>query len=94
MDISLQVNFVPTTDAWSKLGVMFRESLEPGARHAFICATDSNNYAFQRRIVRNDISYNDGGGTFVNGTDTGYVRLVRSGNDFSGYYSYSNRLGK
>ncbi|HPD18529.1 MAG TPA: CBM9 family sugar-binding protein, partial [Candidatus Goldiibacteriota bacterium] len=85
-DVSLQVNFVPTTDAWSKVGIMMRESLAPGSKHVFICATRSNNYAFQRRLVTDDISYNTGGGTYTNNTP-GYVRLVKSGNNFTGYYS-------
>jgi len=85
-DVSLQVNFVPTTNPWSKVGIMMRESLAPGSKHAFICATRSNNYAFQRRLITDDMSYHTGGGSYTNNT-TGYVRLVKSGNNFTGYYS-------
>ncbi|MCX8092827.1 MAG: hypothetical protein N3E50_01510, partial [Candidatus Goldbacteria bacterium] len=85
-DVSLQINFVPTTDPWSKVGIMARESLSPGSKHAFVCATRSNNYSFQRRMTTDGVSYNTDGGTYVNNT-IGYVRLIKSGNNFTGYYS-------
>ena len=42
------VSMIPT-DAWSKAGVMIRESMEPGARHAIMVVTPGQGSAFQRR---------------------------------------------
>jgi hypothetical protein len=37
------------TDEWAKAGLMIRESLEPGARHALLASTPLNGLAFQWR---------------------------------------------
>jgi endo-1,4-beta-xylanase len=71
-------------DPWSKAGVMIRDSLDPGAANAFIAVTPGNGVTWQYRS-------SDGGGCDNNNT-TGlsapyWVRLVRSGDTFTGYCS-------
>ncbi|MBI3880711.1 MAG: PQQ-dependent sugar dehydrogenase [Verrucomicrobia bacterium] len=82
--ITARVLSVANTDAWAKSGVMIRETLDAGARHAFACVTVGNGVALQRR-------YDPGGGSDhtagVNVVAPYWVRLLRSGNDFSGYSS-------
>jgi regulation of enolase protein 1 (concanavalin A-like superfamily) len=70
--------------SWSKAGVMIRESLAAGSRHAFMTATGANGWAFQRRVATNDISHNTAG---PSGTAPGWVRLVREGSLLTAYYS-------
>lgn len=82
--ITARVVSVSPTDPWAKAGVMIRASLNANAAHAFTAVTPSNGVAFQYRS-------STGGGSYNNNT-TGlsapyWVRLVRSGNSFTGYRS-------
>jgi hypothetical protein len=82
--ITAQVASLQNTDPWAKAGVMFRDSDDPGAAFADVVATPGNGVAFQWRATL--------GGTpaFVNVTGLSapvWTRLVRSGNNFSAYYS-------
>jgi glucuronoarabinoxylan endo-1,4-beta-xylanase len=82
--VSLQEPTNVTIDPWSKAGVMVRASLDPGAANAFIAVTPSNGVTWQDRS-------STGGGS-VNAATSGlsapyWVKLVRSGNTFTGYRS-------
>jgi hypothetical protein len=48
--ISAKVDSVGNTDAWAKAGVMIRETLEAGAKHAMMVVTPSSGISFQRRF--------------------------------------------
>ena len=74
-------NYINT---WSKAGVMIRESLDANAKNAFVSVTPGNGVAWQYRSSA-------GGSTTISNT-TGptapyWVKLVRGGNTFTGYYS-------
>ena len=80
-----EVTSVTDTGTFAKCGVMFRDSLDPSAAHAMIYVNPDNMVVFQWRST-------DGGDctdVYSPGDLTGTVtvKLVRSGNDFSGYYS-------
>ncbi len=82
--IVARVVSVQNIDPWSKAGVMIRASLNANSAHAFMAVTPSNGVAFQYRS-------STGGGS-VNNNTTGlyapyWVRLVRSGNTFTGFRS-------
>ena len=82
--IIARVAAVQNIDPWSKAGVMIRESLNANAANAFIAVTPSNGVTWQTRSST--------GGTTTNSNTTGlsapcWVRLVRSGNAFTGYRS-------
>jgi regulation of enolase protein 1 (concanavalin A-like superfamily) len=68
----------------SKTGVMIRETLTGSSRHAFMTATGTQGWAFQRRIATGGTSY---GSPYYAGAAPGWVRLVREGNLFSAYQS-------
>jgi hypothetical protein len=75
---------VQNANSWSKAGIMVRESLAPGAANAFVAVTPGNGVTFQYRSST--------GGTTVNVATNGmiapyWVKLVRSGNTFTGYRS-------
>ena len=75
---------VENINPWSKAGVMIRESLATDAANAFIAVTPGNGVIFQYRS-------STGGGSVSNNV-TGlsapyWVKLVRSGNTFTGYCS-------
>jgi endoglucanase len=82
--IVARVASVQNINAWSKAGVMIRESLNANSANAFVAVTPSNGVTWQYRS-------STGGGTTWNNTGgltaPYWVRLVRSGNTFTGYRS-------
>lgn len=82
--ITARVVSVQNADVWSKAGVMIRESLNANSANAYMAVTPGNGTTFQTR--------SSAGGNTVNNATGGliapyWVRLVRSGNTFSGYRS-------
>jgi len=87
----LHVVSVPTTDVWSKTGIMARASTDSMIHHAFAAATMGNGPSVQGRTVVNDTDGTDTnvntnlGGNFPAG---GYwVKLIRQGKQFYGFWS-------
>jgi len=83
-EIRARVASLEDTNAWAKAGVMMRETLEPGSRHAMTALTPGNGAAFQRRTTLDGPSAHTSGGAAAAPC---WVRLVRQGNHFSGYRS-------
>jgi subtilisin family serine protease/regulation of enolase protein 1 (concanavalin A-like superfamily) len=71
------------TNGWALAGVMLRESLSPGARHATLLVTPSNGLAFERRLTTNGSSVY----TAASGTVPQWVKLVRAGAVITAYQS-------
>lgn len=63
--------------AWTKAGVMIRETLTPGSRQAFMLVSPGKGLAFQRRVSTNGTSSSTPGGT---GTAPYSLKLTRTGN--------------
>jgi len=82
--IIARVDAVANTNASAKAGVMIRETLDAGSKHAMVIVTPSRGISFQRRT--------DGGGT-SSSTDVGglkapyWVKLTRSGSTFTAQQS-------
>src|ERR1019366_9607339 len=71
-------------DGWSKAGVMIRASLASNAPNAFMAVTPGNGVTWQCRSSTNGSTVNAATG----GLSAPYwVKLVRSGNTFTGYRS-------
>jgi regulation of enolase protein 1 (concanavalin A-like superfamily)/phosphatidylserine/phosphatidylglycerophosphate/cardiolipin synthase-like enzyme len=81
-DVTIQarVDSIQQTDAWSKAGVMVRESLSAGARHALMLTSAGKGTALQWRPSTGGSSYNAAGSS---AGPPRWVRLVRSGNTFT-----------
>ncbi|HEX3989093.1 MAG TPA: hypothetical protein VHZ30_06655, partial [Verrucomicrobiae bacterium] len=77
------------TDPWAKAGVMFRENLSPGAKHATMVVTAGGGSAFQWRPAADKISHNTDGPS-VN--IPYWVKLVRAGDLFTGYVSADDKI--
>ena len=82
--IVARVASVQNTDPWAKAGVMIRESTNANAANAFVAVTPGNGVTWQYRAST--------GGSSGNNNTTGlsapyWVKLVRSGNTFTGYRS-------
>ena len=56
--IIARVDSVGQTNDWAKAGVMIRETLEPGSKHALACVTPGNGVAFQGRTAADSGSFN------------------------------------
>jgi regulation of enolase protein 1 (concanavalin A-like superfamily) len=82
--VTARVSAVDYVDAWTKAGVMIRESLAAGSRHAFMAVTPGNGLAFQRRVTPDGISDHTAGAAV---TAPVWVRLTRTGDTVSGYSS-------
>jgi len=79
-----RVTAVQNIDPWSKAGVMIRESTNANAANAFIAVTPGNGVTWQYRPATGTNSYNNN----TTGLNAPYwVKLVRSGNTFTGYRS-------
>jgi regulation of enolase protein 1 (concanavalin A-like superfamily) len=77
--ITAKVDSLTRSDAWSKAGVMIRESLDAGSKHAMVVLTPDNGASFQYRNATSGASAN----LDAAGLQTPYwVRLTRTGNSF------------
>jgi regulation of enolase protein 1 (concanavalin A-like superfamily) len=79
-----RVATVQNTNAWTKGGVMIRETLDPSSSHALMLASFSNGLAFQRRTVAGGVSASTPGAA---APAPYWVKLERIGNTFNAYSS-------
>jgi hypothetical protein len=79
-----RVATVQNVAAWTKAGVMMRETLSAGSRHAFMLVSAGKGLAFQRRVVANGVSTSTAGAT---GTPPAFVKVTRAGNVITAYQS-------
>jgi regulation of enolase protein 1 (concanavalin A-like superfamily) len=84
VDIRARVASISYQNRWSKGGVMIRESLTAGSRHAYALMSAGAGNAFQRRVDPSGPSDNTSGWGV---TPAGWVRLVRSGDRFEAFQS-------
>lgn len=82
--IVARVTSVQDTYRWSKCGVMIRESLSPGSRHANMLVSAAMGSAFQRRLSTSGDSTSTAGAAVA---APYWIKLSRSGNTFTGYIS-------
>ena len=82
-----QVTSLDDVADWVKTGVMMRETLSAGSRHAFVIVSAGKGLAFQRRASTGGSSTH----TAAGGSAPYYVKLTRSGNTFTGYKSVDGR---
>ena len=75
------------SDSWAKGGVMIRETLDANSKHAMMIVTGGAGAgkAFQCRPSTGNYSLSSHGGTQV--SPPMWVKLMREGNLFTGYYS-------
>jgi len=78
--IVARVDSLVRADAWTKVGVMIRETLEAGSRHAAVVVTPDNGVSFLQRLTAGAASQQ------VNQTGLKapyWVKLTRTGNTFT-----------
>jgi phosphatidylserine/phosphatidylglycerophosphate/cardiolipin synthase-like enzyme len=84
--IVARVTSIQNVHAWTKAGVMIRNSLSPSAAHAFmlVAASAAKGVPFQRRPADGAATVSSAGSL---STAPRWVRLVRAGNLITGYES-------
>jgi phosphatidylserine/phosphatidylglycerophosphate/cardiolipin synthase-like enzyme/regulation of enolase protein 1 (concanavalin A-like superfamily) len=82
--IVARVASVQNANAWSKAGVMIRDTLAPNSRYAFMLVSAAKGTAFQSRTTAGALAV---GTTGTTATAPLWVKIARSGNTLSGYQS-------
>ncbi|MDB4500934.1 glycosyl hydrolase [Akkermansiaceae bacterium] len=91
VEVIAKIAWVENTNTWAKGGVMIRSDLSAGSPNAFVFQRPDKQITFQTRTSAGGTTTSEGP---VGGTGSvKWVRLVRSGNDFTGYYSTSSASG-
>ena len=89
--IAKLVNYFKS-EPWAKIGVMMRETIDPGSKHASMGILPGNGSLFWYRPKTDDLSSQT---TPYDGIKAPYwVRLMRKGNVFSGYISPDGKTWK
>ena len=81
--IVARVLSVQGSDPQAEAGIMIRESLAAGSKHAFLRLNTTTNAAFRRRLTNDEYSVATG----VTGTNRTWLRLTRLGNTFIAHCS-------
>jgi regulation of enolase protein 1 (concanavalin A-like superfamily) len=82
--IVARVASLTNENAWTKAGVMMRDSLTASSAQAMIVVSSAKGLAFQRRTTTGGESTNTSGGA---GTAPYWVKLTRTGNTFTAFVS-------
>lgn len=87
--IDVRLNSMTNTNSLAKAGIMVRQSVAGNSRYASILMTPTSGVRFQSRST-------NGGSTTVSSSATSvnaprWLRLVRSGNSFTAFYSSDGR---
>jgi hypothetical protein len=86
-DVKVRLDSLGLADAWSEAGMLAREDLSPGSRSASVIATPAiSGCYFQSRTATNGPTSLSG--TFPVNYPNTWLRLKRSGNDFTGYAGF------
>jgi hypothetical protein len=86
-DVDATVTSVEFVHAWTKAGVMIRESLEPGSKHAAMYVSPGKGLSFQYRTATNGAS---GAAAGIAGVAPQRIRITRRGNTLTGYRQASD----
>ena len=97
--ITVRLNDLRAADPWSKAGVMFRESLAPGSKHAFAFSSQSFEFGAVSNGLAEQFRPATNGPSASGGSDPGqppifdqakplWIRLTRAGNVFTSSVSY------
>jgi regulation of enolase protein 1 (concanavalin A-like superfamily) len=82
--LRVRVASIQNVNSWSKAGVMIRETLDAGSKHAFMLTSAAKGIAFQRRETTAGTSVNTVG-SFA--APPRWIRLDRTGDTFTAYES-------
>jgi hypothetical protein len=84
--ITARVVSIDNTNPWAKAGVMIRETLEPGSKHALMCITPNNGVASVVRVNTGEDSYTS------NQTGIAAPHWLKLDRDLAGNFTVSHSL--
>ena len=84
--IIARINSVQDTHAWAKAGIMIRETLDAGSKHAFACVSPGNGVAFQGRTGADSASFS------TNQADIAAPHWVKLERDAAGNFAVSHSV--
>ena len=107
-DLVSRIESLTAANLYTKAGLMARENLTPGCRHIYFQVFSDNNsrnknnggYEFQYRMVKDSAmkaiypKIHEGTPEFPVGYPNTWIRLQRTKNDFTGYYSTDGKNWK
>ena len=82
-EVVARVDSLERTSPWAKAGIMIRDELTAGAKHASALVTPNRNALFQRRIANDAIAAQ----TVTAGDIPVWLKIVRKGNAFTTFRS-------
>ncbi|RPH97971.1 MAG: T9SS C-terminal target domain-containing protein [Calditrichaeota bacterium] len=85
IELTAKLESLTKSDPWTKGGLMIRDDLTPGAKHAFIALASDNGEHFQYRPAADGESMDVAGDLTIK--PMRYVKIVRVGDVFSGWTS-------
>jgi hypothetical protein len=83
VDTVLHVASITAANSYSSAGVMIRETLAAGSKHAFVLLSAARGYSFNERIQTDGVTTGVAGG----GPAPGWVKLTRRGSLFTAFVS-------
>ena len=89
IDITAKIQSLEKTHVWAKAGVMIRESLDAGSKYAMTLVSSDLGASFHRR-TKTDA--NSSRTIFPGIKAPTFVRILRIGNKFTGYYGSNNQV--
>ena len=81
-DITARVDSLKAVHPWTKVGIMIRNSADPGAAHAFMLVSGGKGLAFQRRRTQGGLTTSIDGGA---GAAPRWLWLSRRGTKITAY---------
>lgn len=81
-EIIVKMNSLTNTNPWAKAGLMIRENLSSGSKHAMIVTTAENGLAFQRRAKANESTIHTG-----IQDNSPWLKLTRLSDVITAYYA-------
>jgi hypothetical protein len=107
-DLASRIESLTAANLYTKAGIMAREDLTPGSRHIFFQVFPNNNprnnnnggFEFQYRLVKDSLmkaiypKSSAGKPEFPVVYPNTWIRLQRTGNNFTGYYSTDGKTWK
>lgn len=85
--IVAKVTSLSGSSGWAKAGVMIRETTDAGSKHAFVTVTPGNGVNMQYRASTGGSSGSVQDPSAASATAPYWVKLIRTGNQFSAYAS-------
>lgn len=84
-DMTIKAESLEGTNEWAKVGIMARESLDGGSKHAFVLQSNRNGITYHQRMEQDQFTQGGQGNGEISAPS--WLRLQRKGDNFTYMYS-------